>query len=104
MLVNAPQRAHLWRTWISTRQAAAWSYRPLSSEIIRGGGPIAGHGLLQAGRWGLSLYVEMHAQVVEVLPAAEYEDEHVAGAISIPLKELDEQAPRLLEHGRPVIL
>jgi rhodanese-related sulfurtransferase len=50
------------------------------------------------------LVAEEAAQVVEVLPAAEYEDEHIAGAISIPLKELDEQAPRLLDRGRPVIV
>jgi rhodanese-related sulfurtransferase len=39
-----------------------------------------------------------------VLPAAEYEDEHIAGAISIPLKELNEQTTRLLDRGRPVIV
>jgi rhodanese-related sulfurtransferase len=50
------------------------------------------------------LVAEEAAQVVEVLPAAEYEDEHVAGAISIPLKELDEKAPRLLDAARPVIV
>jgi hypothetical protein len=31
-------------------------------------------------------------------------DEHIAGAISIPLEELDERAPRLLDRGRPVIV
>lgn len=50
------------------------------------------------------LVAEEAAQVVEVLPAAEYEDEHVASAISIPLKELDEKAPRLLDRVRPVIV
>jgi rhodanese-related sulfurtransferase len=50
------------------------------------------------------LVAEEAARVVEVLPAAEYEDEHIAGAISIPLKELDEKAPRLLDRGRPVIV
>jgi rhodanese-related sulfurtransferase len=50
------------------------------------------------------LVAQEAAQVLEVLPAAEYEDEHIAGAISIPLKELDEQAPRLLDRGRPVIV
>jgi rhodanese-related sulfurtransferase len=50
------------------------------------------------------LVAEEGAQVVEVLPAAEYEDEHIARAISIPLKELDEKAPRLLDRGRPVIV
>ena len=32
------------------------------------------------------LVAEEAAQVVEVLPVPEYEDEHIAGAISIPLK------------------
>lgn len=50
------------------------------------------------------LIAEEAAQLVEVLPTAEYEDEHIAGAISIPLKELDEQAPPLLDRGRPVIV
>jgi rhodanese-related sulfurtransferase len=50
------------------------------------------------------LVAEESAQVVEVLPAAEYEDEHIAGAINIPLKELNEQATRLLDRGRPVIV
>jgi rhodanese-related sulfurtransferase len=50
------------------------------------------------------LVAEEAAQVVEVLPAAEYEDEHIARAISIPLKEVDEQAPGLLDRGRPVIV
>jgi rhodanese-related sulfurtransferase len=44
-----------------------------------------------------------HAQLVEVLPAAEYEDEHLPGAINIPLKELDRETTRLLDHSRPVI-
>jgi rhodanese-related sulfurtransferase len=44
------------------------------------------------------------AQLVEVLPAAEYEDEHIAGAISIPLKELGEKAARSLDRARPVIV
>ena len=34
------------------------------------------------------------AQLVEVLPAKEYGEEHIAGAVNIPLKELDERAKR----------
>ena len=45
-----------------------------------------------------------NAQLVEVLPAEEYGEEHIVGAINIPLKELDERAPRELERGRPVIV
>ena len=44
------------------------------------------------------------AVVVEVLPAPEYEDEHLPGAINIPLKKLDTLAPERLAPDRPVIV
>jgi rhodanese-related sulfurtransferase len=44
------------------------------------------------------------AQLVEVLPQAEYEDEHLPGAISIPLKELDRERVNALDRARPVIV
>lgn len=44
------------------------------------------------------------AQLVEVLPAAEFEEEHLPGAINIPLKELDRETSRQLERKRPVIV
>jgi rhodanese-related sulfurtransferase len=44
------------------------------------------------------------AQLVEVLPAQEFSEEHIAGAINIPLKEVDDRAPRELERKRPVIV
>ena len=47
---------------------------------------------------------EEGAQLVEVLPETEFDDEHIAGAINIPLKELDSKAPRLLDRGRPVVV
>jgi rhodanese-related sulfurtransferase len=50
------------------------------------------------------LLAEQRAQLVEVLPAAEYEDEHLPGAINIPLKELDRQTTRRLDRGRSVIV
>jgi rhodanese-related sulfurtransferase len=46
---------------------------------------------------------EQQAQLLEVLPAAEYDDEHLPGAINIPLKELDRQTTSRLDRGRPVI-
>ncbi len=42
------------------------------------------------------------AQLVEVLPAEEYAWAHLPGAISLPLKELDERAGGL-DRSRPVI-
>jgi rhodanese-related sulfurtransferase len=44
------------------------------------------------------------AQLVEVLPAAEYEDEHLPGAINLPLKELGQLAADRLDRSRPVIV
>lgn len=44
------------------------------------------------------------AQLVEVLPRDEYEDEHLHGAINIPLKELSREAAQQLERSRPVIV
>ena len=44
------------------------------------------------------------AQLVEGLPAAEYEDEHLPGAISIPLKTLGPETIAGLDRARPVIV
>ena len=44
------------------------------------------------------------AQLIEVLPAAEYEDEHLPTAINVPLKELDAKTTRQLDPSRPVIV
>ena len=44
------------------------------------------------------------AQLVEVLPHSEFEEEHLPGAINIPLKKLDALAPERLAPDRPVIV
>jgi rhodanese-related sulfurtransferase len=44
------------------------------------------------------------AQLVEVLGHEEYEDEHLPGAIDIPLKELGAAAASRLDPARPVIV
>jgi len=43
------------------------------------------------------------AQLVDVLPEEEYEDEHIAGATSIPLRLIDD-APARLDRERPVVV
>jgi rhodanese-related sulfurtransferase len=43
-------------------------------------------------------------QLVEVLPPGEYDDEHLPGAINIPLKTLDRETTRQLDRERPVIV
>jgi rhodanese-related sulfurtransferase len=44
------------------------------------------------------------AQLVEVLPADEYAEEHLPGAISIPLKALDAAGTAGLARDRAVIV
>jgi rhodanese-related sulfurtransferase len=44
------------------------------------------------------------AQLVEVLPREEYEFEHIAGAVHIWLRRLDDEAPRRLDKTKPVIV
>jgi rhodanese-related sulfurtransferase len=44
------------------------------------------------------------AQLVEVLPREEYEEEHLPGAINIPLRRLESDAGKLLDPSRPVIV
>ncbi len=48
--------------------------------------------------------VESGAQLVEVLPADEYEEDHLPGAISLPLRRLETEAVQLLDRTRPVIV
>jgi rhodanese-related sulfurtransferase len=44
------------------------------------------------------------AQLVEVLPEENYENEHLPGAINLPLKSLDPDTARRLDRDRPVIV
>jgi rhodanese-related sulfurtransferase len=41
-------------------------------------------------------------QLVDVLPPEEYAEEHIAGAISLPLKQLDATTAAVLDRARPV--
>ena len=47
---------------------------------------------------------EEDAQLVEVLPAEEFEDEHLPSAVNIRLKELDRRSAAFLDATRPVIV
>jgi len=49
----------------------------------------------QIGREDLRRLTEQGAQLVEVLPADEYDWAHLPGAVNLPLKELDAKAGQL---------
>jgi phage shock protein E len=44
------------------------------------------------------------AQLVEVLPASEYREDHLPGSINIPLAQIDARAKETLDPGRSVIV
>ena len=44
------------------------------------------------------------AQLVEVLPAEEYAEDHLPGAISIPLRHIDAEGTSELDKARAVIV
>jgi rhodanese-related sulfurtransferase len=47
---------------------------------------------------------EEGAQLVEVLPADDFQDQHLPGAINIPLKTLDGRSAASLDPSGPVIV
>lgn len=44
------------------------------------------------------------AQLVDVLPAQEYHDQHLPEAVSIPLKELNVKTATRLRKDKPIIV
>jgi rhodanese-related sulfurtransferase len=44
------------------------------------------------------------AQLVEVLPSPEYEEEHLPGAVHVPLRRIEAQANDVLDRNRAVIV
>ena len=53
---------------------------------------------------GLERLMDDGAQLVEVLPAAEYAEEHLPGAINIPLKDLDSASADQLDLSKPIVV
>ena len=44
------------------------------------------------------------ALIVDVLPPKDYEEEHLPGAINVPLKELDARTTSWLAKDRPIVV
>ena len=44
------------------------------------------------------------AQLVEVLPANEYAEDHLPRAINLPLRRLEQQATKVLDRQRAVVV
>ncbi|HEX3306109.1 MAG TPA: rhodanese-like domain-containing protein [Streptosporangiaceae bacterium] len=44
------------------------------------------------------------AQIVDVLPAREYGEDHLPGAVNLPLRKIEAEALRVLDPSRPVVV
>ena len=55
-------------------------------------------------RQGLQRMVAAGGQLVEVLPAEEYAEDHLPGAISLPLRHVDADGGKVLDKTRAVIV
>jgi rhodanese-related sulfurtransferase len=55
-------------------------------------------------RQDVQTLIDKGAQLVEVLGAEEYEEDHLPGAINISLRKIDEQAREKLDPNSPVIV
>ena len=58
----------------------------------------------EIGRERVQRLVAEGAQLVEVLPKEEYEEQHLPGALHIPLRDIDAEVRARLAPGRPVVV
>ena len=55
-------------------------------------------------RFQLQELVSHGAQLVEALPAVDYAEAHLPGAINLPLKQLTRQTSAQLDRTRPIVV
>jgi rhodanese-related sulfurtransferase len=58
----------------------------------------------QIDRDGVRRLADQGAQLVEVLPASEYAEDHLPGAVNLPLRRLEQQATKVLDRQRAVVV
>jgi rhodanese-related sulfurtransferase len=55
-------------------------------------------------RHELQELMEKGAQVVEVLPREEFEEDHLPGAVNLPLRKIETEAASKLDKAGPVVV
>jgi rhodanese-related sulfurtransferase len=58
----------------------------------------------EISREQVRLLMDQGAQIVDVLPAREYSEDHLPGAINLPLRRIETDAKQVLDPGRPVVV
>jgi rhodanese-related sulfurtransferase len=58
----------------------------------------------EIGRDRVRHLMEHGAQIVDVLPAREYGEDHLPGAINLPLRRIETEASRVLDPTRAIVV
>ena len=53
---------------------------------------------------GLHRLLGQGAQIVDVLPTREYGEDHIPGALNLPLRRIETEARQVLDPDRPVVV
>ena len=48
--------------------------------------------------------MEQGAQIVDVMPAREFGEDHLPGAVNLPLRRIEAEASRVLDPARPIVV
>jgi rhodanese-related sulfurtransferase len=48
--------------------------------------------------------MEQGAQIVDVLPAREYGEDHLPGAVNLPLRKIETEADQVLDRTRLIVV
>jgi len=58
----------------------------------------------EISREQVRLLMDEGAQIVDVLPAHEYSEDHLPGAINLPLRRIETEAKQILDPARAVVV
>ena len=53
---------------------------------------------------GLRRLIDQGAQIVDVLPAREYGEDHIPGAVNLPIRRIETEARDVLDSDRPIVV
>jgi hypothetical protein len=102
-LIGPSARPEHRETFGNRQNGALEADLPDQAFLIFTGGEKAGMPT-SVNREELQRLVADGAQLVEVLPPAGYAEEHLPGAINLPLKELSRSTADRLDRDRPLIV
>jgi rhodanese-related sulfurtransferase len=58
----------------------------------------------EISREQVRLLMDEGAQIVDVLPARQYSEDHLPGAVNLPLRRIETEAKQILDPSRPVVV